>query len=626
MNCSCCGQANDPGSRFCVSCGAPIEASIVSGTPADGKPAMPVPPIPAYGAEGGSRGPRRKAGKASMAVILLGALCVLLAVALTLTLLGVTDAVFSPQPKGFETPEDAIEYFISHVKAGDYEGAMAACAVDEVAQNYDYEAMLKRIEAMIPSMPYLPAEYELYGAFNEASMKNQIMRQLAYMAFSVTLPEEYGGWLSGTPLYGDSVDFDDVVKDMDPEEFFAIEVVKIGEADLADNANNRDNMEKQAEIYGAADMVSRDVLYDADGDYYAGGVTLLEYDGGWLIFSLNDPLLSQSVYGALIPVANESEFDSLLGGSYVAPEVSESPESPAVTQTAPAEAPADSYVIGLSLPSMSSGWYAAQANDIAAMAAAAGGELYAFDANFDAATQLDQVENMIVMGVDAIAITPVNLEACITVLQEAKEAGIVVILLGRDETGVLNGLYVVSIDYDYYNDAKILAEWVETNMGGDLKIGEITAMDGIGITIDRSEGLHAVADANPGWEIVESTAANFMRDEAKTVAGNMLSTHPDIDVLFCQTDDLALGAADAVAEKGLTGQVTVVGIGGQAAALEAIQSGSIGAISTVDPHIGATLMDVADGVLSGQTVALQILVPSFIIDKANVDEMGSFGY
>ncbi len=64
---------------------------------------------------------------------------------------------------------------------------------------------------------------------------------------------------------------------------------------------------------GADAQTSRVVLYEYDGDYYAGGFTLLQYDGQWLISGLNDNLAGIPVSGALVEVADEDSFAYMLG-------------------------------------------------------------------------------------------------------------------------------------------------------------------------------------------------------------------------------------------------------------------------------------------------------------------------
>jgi hypothetical protein len=311
MYCKLCGHSNSPESRFCEQCGA-----FLPETPADGfRPFMPsqaeTPPPQAVNDASpptSRRGkPESMRRKANVAAIVLAAVCVLLAAALALTMLGVTDAVFAPR-KTFSTPEDAIRYFTERVQAGDYEGALKACAAGEIAQNYDYEAMIKRLKMMGYYTPsFMPGGYGLYAAYNEAAVKQQILSQLRFMALSVVLPDEYAEYLQGSQIIEDSgsIDFDSVVEDMDPEVFLGLKIADIGQSALADNDANADNLDAMANIYGAEEMAARDVLYEIDGDYYAGGFTLLQYNGSWLICQLGDPLIGQPATGALIPLKDE---------------------------------------------------------------------------------------------------------------------------------------------------------------------------------------------------------------------------------------------------------------------------------------------------------------------------------
>ena len=634
MNCSHCGQPNDPGSVFCANCGSQLEPfpEQPQSQPYDSPPPSAAP---AQRTEAGGKRSAPKKGKTNIAAIVLGIVSVLLAVVIVLMSLGVTDAVFAPQQKGFDEPEDAIAYFIDHVKSGDIEGAMAACAVDEVSGSYDYEAMLDRLRAMSPSIQYLPSEYELYAAYNEISLKNQIMRQLSYMALSVVLPDEYSDFLTGIPIYGEAFDFDDVVDDMDPGRFMELEVTDIGEADIADNDTNRKNMRKQAEMYGADDMVTRDVLYDIDGDYYAGGVMLLEYDSGWLILSLNDPLLNQPYTGALIPLDSKSDFDDLLGGDYTGPEES-TPSAATTESTAPtvevseetpaesAEAYPESFYMGVVLPSSDIPYFSLQAQDIAAAAEAAGIDVTICYAELDVENEKEHIENLIFMGIDILVISPLDPAACVPAVMKAQEAGIAVALINDNLTGILDDLYSVSIGYDFYNAAYVLAEWVADHLGDDIKIGELTpGFDYPSIQL-FSEALQDVASDYPDWDIVSSAETGYDLSTAMSVASDMLAAHPNIDVIFCYSDYLALSVAEAVEQAGL--DVTVVAIGGAQDELDAVADGTLGAVSVLDPHIGEMLIDVSLDLLSGRDVYTHNLIPTLIVDASNAGEMANYGY
>ena len=215
--------------------------------------------------------------------------------------------------QGFDRPEDAIAYFFDRVAAEDYDAALSACAINTKSERYDFEAMAERLKSIHPEV-MLPSEYAMFAQFNEAKHKADVLRQLVWMSLSVTLPDEYADFLKGYPLLGEHVDYGDFVKSVDPAPFKGIVIVDIGEHHLLETDRHQKTLMRQAEVYGAKAATSRDVLYRIDGNYYAGGVMLLEYDSGWLIDSLMDPLINQPAFGSLIPVGNESEFIDLLEG------------------------------------------------------------------------------------------------------------------------------------------------------------------------------------------------------------------------------------------------------------------------------------------------------------------------
>ena len=263
------------------------------------------------------------------------------------------------------------------------------------------------------------------------------------MAMSVTLPDDYSAFLNGVALYGESIDTNDVVEDLNPEDFFEIDIVDIGQNERAEDDAYLDNMEQQAEIYGAEDMTAYDVLYDIGGDYYAGGIMLLQYGDGWRILSLNDPLLNQPVTGALIPLDSKSDFDTLLRTGDASQEEATATDTAAnasaTTEASampvePSEEPV-AFSIGVSLMGMNSGWTALVSEDIAAAAEEYDHELTLTYADWDAATQVSQIDMLIVQGVDVIAVWALTESDYTDVVTAAMEAGVFVIMLDTIQPG-----------------------------------------------------------------------------------------------------------------------------------------------------------------------------------------------
>jgi hypothetical protein len=213
--------------------------------------------------------------------------------------------------QGFNTPEETITYFFGRIAADDYDSALSACAIHAMTKNYDFKAMAKRL-GLIQPMTMLPSEYPLFARYNQAKAEADILRQLSWMSLSVTLTKDYAGFIEGKPLFGQNLDFGDFVRSADPGPLKGIVIVDTGQHRLLDADANQKNLREQAKVYGATAATSRDVLYEINGHLYAGGVSLLQYDSGWLISSLIEPLIGQPAFGALLPMGSKAEFSDLL--------------------------------------------------------------------------------------------------------------------------------------------------------------------------------------------------------------------------------------------------------------------------------------------------------------------------
>jgi hypothetical protein len=311
MFCTNCGKDNAPGAAFCVVCGAALAQTQPAAPPQASQPYAPYPPF-------GQAAAPKPAKKKNVPALAFGVLSAVLAVALVLSLIGVFGGVVGVSgaaSKSFGTPEDAINYFVDRLKSGDFSGALGACAVNEIAQNYDYKAFAERMQAILPAATsYMPAEYKPYIEFNRAKITQQLMMQMSGFAISFDLPEEYAGIIDGQTMMLEGGKFPDGLIDaLDPAKISGLEVVDIAKMAMHDKEVNRENQKKQAAAFGADDEQFRTVLYKLNGSYYVGGFTLVEYSGRWLIMNMTDPMAGTSAFGTPMKVSGEDEFKNMLG-------------------------------------------------------------------------------------------------------------------------------------------------------------------------------------------------------------------------------------------------------------------------------------------------------------------------
>lgn len=178
------------------------------------------------------------------------------------------------------------------------------------------------------------------------------------------------------------------------------------------------------------------------------------------------------------------------------------------------------------------------------------------DPAYDAAQQYSQFENWIAMGVDAISACPVDTRSLEDATSLAQDAGIIVV--GQAQ-GIANAdANVIVDDYGYgVINGEAAARWINEKLGGEAKVLVIT-LDHVEAVILRADGTIDMITELTNAEIVARQAAQTI-EEAMNVAETVLQAHPDITVIACINDQLALGAWQAVQNLGIENENFYIG-------------------------------------------------------------------
>lgn len=198
------------------------------------------------------------------------------------------------------------------------------------------------------------------------------------------------------------------------------------------------------------------------------------------------------------------------------------------------------------------------------------------------------VEAWITAQLDAIAVTTVgDLYAMDAIFERGTDAGIDMYFLNMAEPqleGVVDyDNFISSVGYNNYEAAKILGQWVVDNIGTSGKAAVLLGTPGVHAN-HRLEGfLEALKGTD--WEIVATQEADWVRDKGQSVAETILQANRDLDLIYGQNDEMALGAYQAVVDRGLTNQVSVVGLDGVYAAVKSVQAGELTATMNVAPKL-----------------------------------------
>lgn len=276
---------------------------------------------------------------------------------------------------------------------------------------------------------------------------------------------------------------------------------------------------------------------------------------------------------------------------------------------------ANQLKLGVSISTTNNPYFVSMDDAIRAMAKDKGTKITVSDAQNDSATQLNDVQNFISQGVDAILINPVDSDAVVPAIRAANAAKIPVIAMDRGATG---GELLTTVASDNVEAGRMAAKAIAEKVGKDAKVLELSGTPGASATIDRGKGFHLAAK-ELGLNILSSQSANFDRTTGLNTSQNMLQSNKGVQAIFAQNDEMALGAAKAVQASGL--KIAVFGIDGQTEAHDAIKSGGMtGTIAQAPAKIGEIAMQTAFDYYQGKKIDKTINSPIYLVTKDNVEE------
>jgi len=268
-------------------------------------------------------------------------------------------------------------------------------------------------------------------------------------------------------------------------------------------------------------------------------------------------------------------------------------------------------VLGFSQVGAESGWRTANTISIKEAATAAGIDLKFDDAQQKQENQIKAIRNYIQQKVDVIAFSPVIESGWDTVLKEAKDANIPVILTDRAVDSKDTSLYKTFIGSDFVKEGRLSGEWLVNEYKaatGVVNIVELQGTTGSAPANDRKKGFAEAIAKNPNLKVIASQTGDFTRAGGKAVMEQFLKANPKIDVLFAHNDDMGLGALEAITAAGKTPgkDIKIVTIDAVKDG-QALADGKFNFIAECSPLLGPQLMDLVKKVKAGETIPTRIL-------------------
>jgi galactofuranose transport system substrate-binding protein len=275
-------------------------------------------------------------------------------------------------------------------------------------------------------------------------------------------------------------------------------------------------------------------------------------------------------------------------------------------------------VLGFAQVGAESEWRTANTESIKSSAKDAGIELKFSDAQQKQENQIKAIRSYIAQKVDVIAFSPVVETGWDTVLVEAKNAKIPVVLTDRAISSKDDTLYVTFIGSDFTEEGRKAGRWlVEKEKGnpGPVNIVELQGTVGSAPAIDRKKGFEEIIKSDPKFKIIRSQTGDFTRAKGKEVMEAFLKADGDkINVLYAHNDDMAIGAIQAIEEAGKKPgkDIIIISVDGVKGAFEAMMAGKLNVSVECSPLLGPQLMSVVKDVKAGKSVPKRIVTQESI--------------
>ncbi|MFA7097436.1 MAG: substrate-binding domain-containing protein [Gammaproteobacteria bacterium] len=277
------------------------------------------------------------------------------------------------------------------------------------------------------------------------------------------------------------------------------------------------------------------------------------------------------------------------------------------------------YLIGFSQDTLGNDWRAAQVRALEQEFSRYPFIKFVYtDGEGDTAKQIQDIEDLIAIGVDVLIASPKDAKAMTPVISRAYRQGIPVILLTRR---IETDDFTTFISPDDEAIGRRAAQYLARELKGKGKVLVLQGVPTATTGILRTKGFHDEIAKHPGIEIVFEKPANYLRADAIQVMEEALSKGIAFDAIFSQSDSMADGARRALKKAGIDPKkILIVGIDYIAEARRAILAGEEHATFTY-PTCGAEGAQAALKILNNEPVLKIQMVESIMVTRDNVESV-----
>ncbi|HCC35149.1 MAG TPA: hypothetical protein DEQ02_05745 [Ruminococcaceae bacterium] len=240
----------------------------------------------------------------------------------------------------------------------------------------------------------------------------------------------------------------------------------------------------------------------------------------------------------------------------------------------------------------------------------------------DVQTEITNIESLIQQGCDAIIVSSLSGTAIYPAYKEVYEAGIPLIIAA-------SGCATEGEDaYNYYNTfvstdevemGMAAAEYANTLLNGKGNVVMIRGVVESTNSLNRYNGWNKKAPEYPDIKVIVEQAADWLRLDANQAMTNILSANSDIDLVYCENDEMAMGCLEAIQDAGREKEIMIISMDGQEDAALEVQKGGSFKLTITNNSDTHEAVAAAYKLAKGENVDKRIILPYELVTKENVD-------
>ena len=271
-------------------------------------------------------------------------------------------------------------------------------------------------------------------------------------------------------------------------------------------------------------------------------------------------------------------------------------------------AQAQDITVGFSNRTLNGPYFSALTEHVKEFGEAEGWKVIATDARADLNKQIADVEDMVARDINYLILNPQDPAAGMRIVDQVTKKGIKVIIIDSDLA--IGADVVTRVASDNATTNKMIGEYAASQFGDTpMKIALVSGNQGnlVGHTRSRNFFLGVIdgqlrSTAKTNFEISTQVWGGWDQQGGLKATEDVLSAHPEVNAIYTENDDMALGAVHALRAAGKTDAVKIYSYDGNKNAYKAIIDGKMEATGENNPKLMAKMaIDIIKRIEAGET-------------------------